>query len=107
MNLPRRAVALLAASSLSLTLATPAEAAGPKVGVYYCYDIYSNIRILPGNHYKINSAQGNKGDYVWKAATKKIVFKTGDYRGFYGKLTHGGVDIDIYDRSGYLWSCGR
>jgi hypothetical protein len=90
--------------------AAPAAAASIPKGDYVCSTgsgYAGTVNIKRDNKYSVND--GKKGKYSYSRKRKIINFKTGDYKGFFGKYLKQSDGFEVYwNKNGdYLWSCYR
>jgi hypothetical protein len=107
-----RGIRVIGATALAFgALAAPVGAAELPRGDYACFltggGAGGSIQIKGGNKYTIN--HGKKGKYTYAKKSKIVNFKTGDYKGFFGKYVKKSKGIDIFDskHGDYLWTCNR
>lgn len=103
----RRGLAIAIAGTALVTVAPASAEAFPKIGTYYCNEggVFANVTIkLKARHKYTPIIAGDKykgGKWAYKAASHKLVFKTGglasDYYGrqhrFNGKWDPDGFDL--------------
>jgi hypothetical protein len=102
---------LLAATAVVFALAVPTAGAAeiPK-GDYVCSNTFGyagTVNIKRDNKYSVND--GKKAKYSYSRKRKILNFKSGDYKGFFGKYVKKSKGFDVYDnKSGdHLWACYR
>ena len=88
-------------------VAVPVAQAKVALGTYMCRSNFGNVNNVPTNtgwfklkrHGKYSGSHGFKGHGKYKVKGKKITFKSGPLKGFYGKAgkaSDGTPDITLY-----------